>query len=588
LITLTLLLLSLSLPVQATWEDELISGSIGGYFSPTELSTYLTNLKANFTDLIRTGSVDPTSVKGSSIYYAELFSTSGLASDERSSVMITAGQSAEQPLAVTQALYLLAKWANEYNTTSRTAYWLQTQKVYFVPMINPDAFAELKSNYTSGAAVTAGRVKNLKENNCTTTSQRGTNLNRNYNVQYGYDNTGSSNDTCSNYYRGSEAMSEPEVKAVAQLKSNWSPKLWIHIDGTGDFRMIPYSYSTSASLKAEDLSFYNSISSSFGGFKTQTSAYGTAANGAIIDYAYAGGAMAFHFSSSSNILAQSQILTKVKGDAAHYETLMDYASPQWKLSKKASEYGTCSNCTSSEQELSFYFSLKNEGLSSSTGTFTFVLTTSEKANYTVTTVLAGSASYEGSNSTIPLKSVSFTGAEDLNFSFSLGTVGRRTQTDVEIIIKQSGGSSPFKGSYSGKATLSKGTTLNLNSAAVTANSVNIPEADDNSGGDEEYTIDEEDESDDNATSSLLEGGGDHDEEAAIAAIAVILAVVGVIIIALLVFCYFKMKKGKGEHHTSENQEASVLGNQEGSLQIIKAQEPAVKADDINLSGNIKP
>jgi hypothetical protein len=324
-----LALIFLAVSVLASWEDELTKGSIGGYFTPSELNTYLNALKANFTNLISTGQATSTSVKSLPIYYAQLSATAGLSSDERTTVMITAGQSAEQPIAVTQALYLLAKWANDYATSSKAFYWLQTQRIYFVPMINPDAYSELANN-TVSATVPAGRVKNLKDNSCTTTAQQGTNLDRNYNTQYNYDSVGSSNDTCSTTYRGTAALSEPETAAVDELRKSWNPRLWIHIDGTGDYRIMPYSYSSNASLAAEDLSFYNAISSSLGGLKTRAAAYGSAANGALLDYAYANGAISFLFSTSSSILSQGQILGKVKGDVTHYETLTDYASPQWK------------------------------------------------------------------------------------------------------------------------------------------------------------------------------------------------------------------------------------------------------------------
>jgi hypothetical protein len=320
----------LSTVVLASWEDELTAGSMGGYFTPAELGTYLTSLQSNFTDLITLGQSSSRSVYELPINYALLTANTGLALEERTAVMITAGQSAEQPLVVTQALYLLAKWANEFSSTSRVKVWLQTLKVYFVPMANPDAYLELSSR-SSRTSVPSGRVKNLKNTKCgTATGQTGVNLDRNYPFKFKYDDLGSSYDVCSDTYRGNAALSEPETQAMDKLRSLFDPELWIHIDGTGNYRVMPLTYSTSANLTTAHLGVYKDISASLGGLKTHSAAFNATANGSLLDYAYATGAISLYFSSSAGIPTGDAILSKVKEDAAHYETVLDYGTPYWK------------------------------------------------------------------------------------------------------------------------------------------------------------------------------------------------------------------------------------------------------------------
>lgn len=249
------------------------------------------------------------------------------------------------------------------------------------------------------------------------------------------------------------------------------------------------------------------------------------------------------------------------------------------MSKQNSKETTCDNCTSAEAAYSFYFSMKNDAYSSQTGTFSFSLTTTDSGNFTVISVKKGTATYSSiSNSTISLQTTTVTGTEDMNFTFSLGTVGARTQTDVEILVKKKGGDFPFKATYSAKATLTKGGSIALANAAVTANSVNVPE----SSGSSEDPEDDEDLSDnDNSTDSLLEGGGDHNEQGAIAAISVVLSLVGIAVIIALVFFYLKARKGSA--HDNHEDQASELGNEDAQHKM-KAE---VKLEEVNISGGIR-
>lgn len=47
-------------------------------------------------------------------------------------------------------------------------------------------------------------------------------MKRNYGFKFGYDNVGSSNDPCSNNYRGPSAFSEPETAAIRDLLNTWT------------------------------------------------------------------------------------------------------------------------------------------------------------------------------------------------------------------------------------------------------------------------------------------------------------------------------------------------------------------------------
>jgi hypothetical protein len=151
------------------WEDTLYNGSLDGYFSPSEVVQLLGNLTESFGSLVRTGIAGKSYLKAD-IPYAELYSSEGMSLSDRAGVLVTAGQSSMQPLAVSQALYLLSKFANLYASDDRVKYILQTQRLYFLPMINRDAYQALTDTYARTGQLGQGSSKNLHDVGCSNNS----------------------------------------------------------------------------------------------------------------------------------------------------------------------------------------------------------------------------------------------------------------------------------------------------------------------------------------------------------------------------------------------------------------------------------
>lgn len=151
------------------WETSIYSGSVNGYFTPDEVMKFLGNLTDSFGSIVRSGVAGKTYLTAD-IPYAELYAAEGLPLSDRAGVLISAGQSSQQPLAVSQALYLLARLANLYDTDDTVKFVLQSQRLYFLPMINRDAYQVLTNDFAQTGQIGRGTLKNLHDSGCSNNS----------------------------------------------------------------------------------------------------------------------------------------------------------------------------------------------------------------------------------------------------------------------------------------------------------------------------------------------------------------------------------------------------------------------------------
>jgi len=65
---------------------------------------------------------------------------------------------------------------------------------------------------------------------------------------FAYDNIGSSNDVCSDHYRGPFAFSEPETRAIRDLIGNWSNiEVAINLNAYGNSLVYPFNFNSNSS-----------------------------------------------------------------------------------------------------------------------------------------------------------------------------------------------------------------------------------------------------------------------------------------------------------------------------------------------------
>jgi carboxypeptidase T len=104
------------------------------------------------------------------------------------------------------AMDLIRYLLREYGRNSDATWLLDSREIYVVPMVNPDG-------HKKSEAGLSWRKNTNNTNGCNNPSAWGTDLNRNYDTNFG--GPGSGNTPCSGTYHGPSAESEPETRAIA-------------------------------------------------------------------------------------------------------------------------------------------------------------------------------------------------------------------------------------------------------------------------------------------------------------------------------------------------------------------------------------
>ncbi|TRX40760.1 M14 family zinc carboxypeptidase, partial [Flavobacterium restrictum] len=104
--------------------------------------------------------------------------------------------------------YLLENYATDPDVKNL----VDNHDLYFIPIVNPDGLAYNQAQSPAGGGM---QRKNRRETGTAcTTYYDGIDLNRNWGTYWGYDDTGSSPDGCSDTYRGTAGFSEAETSAI--------------------------------------------------------------------------------------------------------------------------------------------------------------------------------------------------------------------------------------------------------------------------------------------------------------------------------------------------------------------------------------
>jgi len=133
--------------------------------------------------------------------------------------------------------FLFGKYLLEhYASDPRIKNLVDQSEVWIIPMVNPDGLEYTLHVYRYWR-------KNRRDNK---DGSYGVDINRNYGYKWGLDNAGSSPYPASEIYRGPEAFSEPETKAIRDffLKKNFRAMISYH--SFSQTIMYPWGYTTQA------------------------------------------------------------------------------------------------------------------------------------------------------------------------------------------------------------------------------------------------------------------------------------------------------------------------------------------------------
>ncbi|MDX2248916.1 MAG: M14 family zinc carboxypeptidase [Bacteroidia bacterium] len=254
-------------------------GSMSGYHTWAEAIAQLDSMHANFPTLISPKIAIGTSVEGRTIWAAKISDHPTL--DESSSeagVYFDALTHAREPLSLEAILYYMWWLLENYNNNPEATYLINKREIFFVPVVNPDGYVYNQTTNPNGGGLWR------KNRRITNTICSGIDLNRNFGFGWGV-NTGSTDDPCSNTFRGISAFSEPETQAIQNYLSAVSPEVGFSIHAYGQKILSPLGYLDSL----VQTGLYSDMASEFiperyNGYGTAKQLFNYLSSGTTVDY----------------------------------------------------------------------------------------------------------------------------------------------------------------------------------------------------------------------------------------------------------------------------------------------------------------
>ncbi len=228
-------------------------GSMGGYLTYTQMLEELDSMCSKFPNLISCRKVidsSTTSHGGRYIYWVKI-SDNPNADENEPEALYTSLHHAREPLSLMQNVYYMWFLLENYATDEEVRYLLDNTELYFIPCVNPDGYVYNNTQSPNGGGMWR---KNRRAN---AGGSFGVDLNRNYGVQFAFNNSGSSGTATSDTYRGTAAFSEPETRNVKTFCEAHDFQLALNYHSYGNMVVYPWAYN---SASTPDSAFYRAYS----------------------------------------------------------------------------------------------------------------------------------------------------------------------------------------------------------------------------------------------------------------------------------------------------------------------------------------
>ena len=260
-------------------------GSMGGYYTFAEIEEQLDNLYSDYPNLITEKVSLGQSLEGRDIWMVKISDNPDLDEDEPE-MLYTGLHHAREPMSYMNLFYYMNWLIENYGIDLEATALVNSRELYFIPAVNPDGLV-----YNHQIAPNGGGMQRKNMRDTCLGSADGIDLNRNYSYMWGYDNTGSSPDGCSETYRGTSPFSEPETEIIKNFVEDHDFKIVLNYHSYGNLFIHPYGYDPGLSLPEED----HEIFIEYGEAMTQYNGYllgtgietvGYTVNGEACDWMY--------------------------------------------------------------------------------------------------------------------------------------------------------------------------------------------------------------------------------------------------------------------------------------------------------------
>ncbi|HMR47391.1 MAG TPA: M14 family zinc carboxypeptidase [Bacteroidia bacterium] len=213
-------------------------GSMGGFFTYQQLLDNLDSMAILYPNLItfkQPISNTQTTIEGRPIFYVKISDNPNLAEPEPE-VLYTALHHCREPNGMAAVIYYMWYLLENYATNTDIQQLVNNTEMYFVPCVNPDGYVFNEMNDPNGGGMWRKNRQPFPG------GEFGVDLNRNYGVQWGYDDIGSSPDPADDTYRGPSAFSENETQMMSAFCQQHNFKLALNYHTYSNLLIYPWGY----------------------------------------------------------------------------------------------------------------------------------------------------------------------------------------------------------------------------------------------------------------------------------------------------------------------------------------------------------
>ena len=256
-------------------------GTMGGYYKLEEIYREMDTMRYLYPNLVPQKAIIGMSVENRPIY-SMVFTTNPDSIGLKPQMLFTAVHHSQEPGSSQQLIYFMHYVLENYGVKPNITYLLNNLDIFFVPCINPDGYMYNQTSNPTGGGTWR---KNRRHNDLIS---YGVDLNRNYGIEWGYDNIGSQPIGSSPWYRGTAAFSEPESSAMRDFINAHSFKIAINWHSYGNLFIYPWNYKNIYTADSATYVTFAKIITSESDYRYGTVAetYGYQSNGDADDWAY--------------------------------------------------------------------------------------------------------------------------------------------------------------------------------------------------------------------------------------------------------------------------------------------------------------
>ncbi len=252
------------------------AGLMGGYYNFAEMVVAMDNLAAAYPSIVQKFSLGK-SVENRDIWCIKI--SDNVATDEIEPEVFYSGlQHAREAITGTSLIFFMQYLTENYASDTKVQSIINNREIFIVPCVNPDGYVQNQTSNPTGGGLWRKNKSGVD----------GTDLNRNYSVDWGRSGGGSS-DPYNDTYWGTAAFSEPETQAMRSFITSRNFVIAIDQHCYGPYYSLPFGFSTPYTLSTADQNFYSYIPALMGkynchraGNSVQTVGYEVA--GGIKDY----------------------------------------------------------------------------------------------------------------------------------------------------------------------------------------------------------------------------------------------------------------------------------------------------------------